>query len=383
MTPEELLARIVQWEDLHTEFKRGGLPRPDELAKDIVCLANSDGGQLIFGVSEERSVGGVEDVGKLIDLVEVVASERCRPPVTVIPEVLDSEGHDVVVINVVKGDQRPYSTLQGLYYVRSGRRCRQATRGELLGLFQATESLFYDEQPVRRASLSDIDDDEIINYLERDGREDLLSDMAALLRNWRLSDGTYPTVAGLVLFGRDPQRLLPSAGVVVAAFGGIDTSEDPVDLSDLHGGLFDVLQDVERFLNIHVASPHLVVGFEDERQEAIPKAALREAVVNALVHRDYIIPGPIRIFALVDRVEVHTPGRPPNSVDAEAMRAGVHVTRNPHIYSRVADTGLVTQAGTGVRRIIRLIREATGKDIEIVTSDSEVVFILPKAGQDG
>ena len=107
-------------------------------------------------------------------------------------------------------------------------------------------------------------------------------------------------------------------------------------------------------------------------------AALREAVVNALVHRDYTIPGPTRIFVLSDRVEVHSPGRPPNSVDADAMRAGVHVTRNPHIYSRMAEAQLATRAGTGIRRIARLLREAYGAELGIVISDAEVVLLLPR-----
>ncbi|MGH3687491.1 MAG: ATP-binding protein [Pseudonocardiaceae bacterium] len=67
-------------------------------------------------------------------------------------------------------------------------------------------------------------------------------------------------------------------------------------------------------------------------------------MVNALVHRDYTIAGPTRVFVLADRVEVRSPGRPPNSVDAEAMRVGVHVTRNPHIYSRVVAAELATHA---------------------------------------
>lgn len=112
----------------------------------------------------------------------------------------------------------------------------------------------------------------------------------------------------------------------------------------------------------------------------MPAAALREAVVNALVHRDYTIPGPVRIFVLDDRVEVHSPGRPPNSVDGEAMRAGVHVPRNPHIYSRIAAGQLATRASTGIRRIARLLRESNGGGPGITISDAEVVLTLPRGG---
>lgn len=103
--------------------------------------------------------------------------------------------------------------------------------------------------------------------------------------------------------------------------------------------------------------------------------------MNALVHRDYTIPGPVRIFVLADRVEVRSPGRPPNSVDADAMRAGVHIPRNPHIYSRTAVAQLATRAGTGMLRIARLLRENSGQSFDIRISDAEVALILPRRAE--
>ena len=103
--------------------------------------------------------------------------------------------------------------------------------------------------------------------------------------------------------------------------------------------------------------------------------------MNALVHRDYTIPGPVRIFVLDDRVEVRSPGRPPNSVDADAMRAGVHVPRNPHIYSRVAAAQLATRAGTGIARISRLLREHSGRRLGIEISEAQVILTLPRPTQ--
>jgi predicted HTH transcriptional regulator len=101
-------------------------------------------------------------------------------------------------------------------------------------------------------------------------------------------------------------------------------------------------------------------------------------IVNAVAHRDYTVRGPVRLFISDDRVEIHTPGKLPNSVTEESMRAGIHVVRNPHIYSRLSDAGLVTRAGTGVRRIIRLVKETTGKDVGIQARDFEVLMTLPR-----
>jgi ATP-dependent DNA helicase RecG len=170
--------------------------------------------------------------------------------------------------------------------------------------------------------------------------------------NWGLLSGGHPTIAGIVLFGREPQRHLPFAQIIA-----------------------------ERFLDLYLRVPHVIRGFEPEPRPELPKEALREAIVNAVAHRDYTVRGPVRLFIFDDRVEVHTPGRPPNTVDEEAMRAGVHVVRNPRIYARLSDAGLVTRAGTGVRRIIRLVREATGKDIGIAIRAFEVLLTIPRKAQ--
>ncbi len=377
MTPEELREQILRWEDPHTDFKELVTDNA-ELAKDLVCFANSDGGRIIVGVAKDRTVVGVADTDRLLLSVDDVAFNRCLPPVTVVPEIVDLDGRDVVVLNVAKGDQRPYATREGRYYTRSGTRCRTASREELLRLFQATQSLFYDEQPLARLNLADLDLDAVSRYLQNTEWTDPDEDIVRLLRAWRMYDGACPTVGGLVVFGQRPQSHLESSRVVIGALSSDDIGGDFLDRKDVTGGLFNIIEHIEAFLRLHLRTGHEIVGFEPEKREEIPTAALREAVVNALVHRDYTIASPVRIFVLSDRVEVHSPGRPPNSVDIEAMRAGVHVTRNPHIYSRMTEAQLATRAGTGIRRIARLLREAHGTQLGIAISDIEVVLSLPR-----
>jgi ATP-dependent DNA helicase RecG len=153
---------------------------------------------------------------------------------------------------------------------------------------------------------------------------------------------------------------------------------EPPDRKDLTGRLLDMIDQAARFLDLHLRMPHVIHGFEPEPRPELPKEALREAIVNAVAHRDYTVHGPVRLFIFNDRIEVHTPGRPPNTVDEEAMRAGVHVVRNPRIYTRLSDAGLGIRAGTGVRRIIRLVREATGKDIGLTIRAFEVLLTIPR-----
>lgn len=377
MTPDELRVRVARWEDVHTDFKVSvGSTR--ELAKDLVCLANSDGGQLIIGVADDRTVVGVEDIDQMLLQVDDVAYRGCSPPITVVPETVALNGVQVVVLNVPKGDQRPYATSSGQYFVRSGARCRAASREELLRLFQASTSIFFDEQPVRQLTLADLDFSLVDRYLIDTERDDLRDQPERVLSSWRLLDEATPTVAGAVLFGRRPQEALPAAGIILGAVEGTELGGDFIDRTDLVGDFQSVIDGIQAFFGLHLRARHEVRGFEPERDDEVPLTALREAAVNAIVHRDYTIPGPSRIFVFDDRVEVRSPGRPPNSVDESAMRAGAHVPRNPHLYARVADLRLATRAGSGVPRIARLLRQASDATLGIAISDAETVLTLPR-----
>ena len=374
----ELLVRIDNWENLHTEFKVWPV-RPDDLAAVLVAFANTDGGELILGVSEQREISGIEDSDRVFREVDNVAANNCEPPITVIQETVRSEdGKTAVVVRIPKGDMRPYRTNRGVFYVRTSSGRRQASREELLRLFQATESLYYDETPLPRLSIKDLDLAAFESYLTETGQAYLLEDIDRLLHNWYLLLNGHPTIAGVVLFGRKPQQHLPYAQINAARFPGTDSSFDPVDRKDLSGRLLEVIDQAERFLDLHLPVPHEIRGFEPEPRPELPKEVLREAIVNAVSHRDYTVHGPIRLFVFDDRIEIHTPGRPPNGVNAEAMRFGAHVVRNPWIYARLSDAGLVTRAGTGIRRIMRLVREATGREAEIEVRDFEVLLTLPR-----
>src|SRR6185295_8442208 len=282
----ELRERIARWENLHTEFKQR-LVHPDDLAASLVAFANTDGGQLILGVSESREIVGVEDPDRVTRDVDNAATNNCEPPITVIQETLQPEaGGTVVVVNVPKGDMRPYRTNRGVFYVRTTSGRRQASREELLRLFQATESLFYDETPLLRLSLDDIDLSYFEYFLRETGQSSLIEngDRERLLANWSLVVNEHPTVAGILLFGRDPQRHLPYAQINAARFPGTDSSFDPLDRKDLTGRLLEVIDQAERFLYLHLPVPHEIRGFEPEPKPELPKEALREAIVNAGAH---------------------------------------------------------------------------------------------------
>ncbi len=383
----ELKIRLERGENLNTEFKQWPL-HPDDLAAAIVAFANTDGGQILIGVDDQGQVVGIaqNERDRIVQTIDNVAYNNIEPPVTVIVETItDEQGRIILALNVPKGDERPYHTNRGVYFVRTSSGKRQAARQELLRMFQAVESLYYDETPLVRTSLADI---------EAQAREDLLETAGArgfnvstvepnqVLANWALlAEHNYEfklTVAGALFLARHPQHWLPTAYVSAARIPGTGISTPPSDHKRIEGRLLTVIEDTIRFLYIHLPLPHEIRGYEPEYSPELPTEVLREALVNALAHRDYTISGPTRVLIFDDRIEFHAPGLLPNSVKIEKLPFGVHFPRNPTIYATLLRQGLVTDVGSGIPRIIHLTQQTVGRAPDLFIQGNEFVLSLPR-----
>jgi ATP-dependent DNA helicase RecG len=379
MDQAEFKRRIEKGEDLHTELK-AAIPDQTSLSKAIVAFANSDGGQIFIGIGDRGEVHGVPDMNQASRLVDDVAFQRCEPPITVVQETVESGGRRVLVVSVPRGPQRPYRTGGGQYYVRSANRSRQASREEILRLFQSAESFYFDESAVFRASLKDLNLDDFAVFLETHfDIKPSLDEMEGYLRNLRLAQDDRPTVTGLLFFGRRPQDFLPSAKLIAAYIPATDIASPPADKKEIAGKIPELLEDASRFLRLYLKEEHRINGLESEIQRELPDASWREALVNGVAHRDYTISAPIRLLIFKDRVELRTPGGLPNTVTIDRIRVGgAHVLRNPTIYNLLARMGLVTDLGSGVRRIIRTVKDHLGKDVVLEDTGGEFVVTIPR-----
>jgi len=375
MAPDDLKRRIAGGENLSTEFKAAAI-HPDDLAAGLVAFANTDGGVILFGVGDHGEILGIADIDGLARQIDNVSRGNCLPPVTVVPRRVDVEGKSLLMVQVPRGEERPYATNRGVYYVRTFSGRRQAAREELLRLFQASQSLLHDEQVVQGATLLDLDHSYFEHFLlQAYGKrlEDFHVTREQLLQNLRLAKDGRPTVAGLLLFGRDVEKFLPHAQINAAQFSGVELADAPTDRKDLTGKLVDQLEGAMRFLKAFLRVQHKIEGLNPERNPEIPEEAVREALVNAVAHRDYTIRGPVRLLVFRDRLEIHSPGKPPNTIDVEAMKLGTHLPRNPILLSHLAKMGFVTSLGSGVPRILKLVPGA-----EIAIRGIEVVVTLPR-----
>lgn len=382
MNELDIQQKILEGETLHTEFKER-LPENETLAKCLVCFANTDGGNVIIGVDDSGEIIGVENYDEILRKIDDVAFNRCEPPISILPETVNMDNKPILVITIPKGEQRPYRTKKGIYYIRSGNRCRQASWQEVRRLYQTSESIFYDETPISTASLSNLDIDYFKLFLEKYlhivPRNELIENYLENLKI--ITRKKNPTLAGLLFFGEDPQRFIPFAKIIAAYIPGQDISIPPVDKKDLDGKIPDLIEDSARFLRLYIKESHRIKDFEPELYPEIPETVLREGIVNAIAHRDYTIAASIRLFIFKDRIEIRTPGTLPNTVTIESMRtAGSHVPRNPTLYNLLYKIGMVTDTGSGVFRMIKTMKEAVNRDIGLQLTETEFIVTIPLSG---
>lgn len=379
----ELQERILKGENLHTEFKEI-LPDNETLARSIVCFANTNGGQLIIGIRDSGDILGVEHCDEAERKVDDVAFNRCEPPISILQETVDLDDEIILIINIPKGEQRPYRTRSGLYYVRSGNRCRQASWDEVRRLYQTSESIYYDESPVSKASVGDLDIDHFKDFLEKYmglSPEDSL--IKSYLKNLKIVSDKNPTLTGVLFFGKKPQVFIPFAKIIAAYIPGKDISIPPSDKKDLEGRVPDILDSSLKFLKLYLREEHKIESFESELYPEIPEEVLREGIVNAVAHRDYTIKAAIRLFIFEDRIEIRTPGKLPNTVTIESMKiGGCHVLRNPTLYNLLYKIGMVTDTGSGVYRMLKTMKEKLDKEIKLDAKETEFILSIPRMQRD-
>lgn len=404
MRREDVLDLIRNGEDSGLELKRDDVT-PQDLAKEIVSFLNLDGGTILLGVEDDRTVSGT-----LRDRPEEWVAEVCRrkiePPV--IPFLSWSKdvepGKDVLAVRVPAGPDKPYARLHNdrrTYYVRVGSTCREASREELERMFQASGQLQYGLKPVPGASLADFDLRRLRDYLERvtgadapaegdlDGWQHLLTSLDLMVE---AADRTVPTIDGILLFGRSPKRFLPQSGIRALSYPG--TSPDYATRADrdLKGPLVPLLTLdgevvesglVEQALDFVNRQTEPAADLEEGRRidrPAYPEAVLREAIVNALVHRDYSIAGSdVTLAVFADRLEIQSPGRLPNTVTVDGMKAGLRYARNQNLVNIMRDYRYVDFRGMGVReKIIPGMREHNGTEPDLIAEEHRFVVRLWK-----
>jgi ATP-dependent DNA helicase RecG len=381
----EVLDRIAAGEDERTEFKLL-LDNKEKIATEIVAFANARGGWMLFGVDDTGSVQGIADPAALERDLTNLCRQNCIPALQPTIEIIEVEGQPLVLMKIV-GLDKPYKSNRGIYYLRVGTTKREATQAELARIFQLRGKVHYDETPVVGTTLDDLNLIVFSRYY-RDQFEEPLDEadisLPALLRNMRLaielSGRLHLTLAGLLLFGEDPQAHLLYTRLSAVRFDGVEMGERMLDRRELRGTLPEIIDGAEAFLRNNVRIAAEITGFRRQDRPQYSHFALREAVVNAVAHRDYSISGSqIRLFIFDNWVEVYSPGRLPNIVTLENVRYGAHYERNSRLCTVLTHLGFMSDIGTGIPRMIRLTKQLSGREPEFELRGEEFIVRIPSA----
>jgi ATP-dependent DNA helicase RecG len=356
----ELLEIAGRGEDSRHQFK-ADVTNAASLGSEFVAFSNSGGGQVFIGVNDDGDIAPLDAaaVHRLNQLIGNAATEHVRPAINPATENVSVAGGVVIVATIADGMAKPYMDNTGVIWVKSGSDKRRVTaREEMQRMFQAAQLVHADETPVQGTSIADIDLDYFRRFYssryEQDLDEQELS-LAQVLTNMRLLSNGVLTVTGALLFAREPQNFLPVCQIKAVCYPGDDihatTYLDSVDiLGKLQAQFDDALGFVVR--NLHRDQGGQGVNTTGELE--IPRIVLEELLVNALIHRDYFVSAPVRIFVFDDRVEIISPGHLPNNLTVANIRAGNSNMRNP-ILSSFA-TKLLPYRGLG-NGILRALRE--------------------------
>ena len=403
---EEIAIQLRLGEDSHWEFKRiefSGVrpqsPSRDDLADEIAAFANANGGVLLCSVTDAGEVRDMsrEQIVALDSLLVEASSDSIKPAVRIRTRHRQlADGKKLLLVDIPEGDAQHDSP--GGSYIRVGGSKRKMTSDERLRLAQRRgqgRSRSFDQRTVPNTGFKTLDDALWKPLLSAEGAAEPESALGKLgLLAPDEAGVARATVAGVLLCTREPERRLPNACIMATRYRGTDRASGQLDAQVIAGPLNRQIADAAAF----AARNMRMAARKDPARVDLPQysdKALFEALVNAVVHRDYSMSGSrIRLSMFEDRLEIQSPGSLPNNLTLESMGTR-QATRNEALTSvlgRMPVGGVLgsrdrryfmERRGDGVPIIRRETRELCGREPDYrLIDDSEVHLTIPAAAQE-
>ena len=391
----ELLRLIRGGEDTYLELKVK-LSNTEKIAQEIVALANTGGGVMVFGVNDQLRIEGVDDPERVQeDLVRICREEVQPVLVPFIDRIALDNGRRIVALDI-EAKRPPYRTRDGRFYLRIGAEKREASREEISSLLDESRPLRYEDVPALGATMADMDEAHLWSYLREfeGGAFEEASVVGyptaeVLERDLLLAtnDGheIVPTVAGLLLFGHDERvaELLPRASVTATRFSGDSLQSPIIEREKFAGNLLSTYEGLTRFIRrysdlLEVRPKSLAPGAEDSpvpARASYHRGVVAEAITNMLSHRDLALRDlPSRLHIFDHSMELVNSRRSVgfSPVAQKAIRYGMPERLNPRL------AAVLTSAAYGLKLPLQglpaLLREArrySGRKAEIVSFNDE------------
>jgi len=367
MKKKQLSNLVALGEGFTTEFKRAGT---SNLGREICAFANATGGVILIGVTDGGEVIGVNDHNRLKSEVQTIA-RSADPPISVD---IDSVG-EVVCVTVPDQHSKPYS-FGGKFFMREGASSQQMSREEIREFFFKEGLIHFDETPcIRFSLLGDLTGDVWERFRKR---AKIPAHMEALpaLENLHLVKDGQMSHAGAWLLAKDIRKFTVSADVACALFLGTDKVRI-LDRRGFDSDVYSMIDEVVVYILSKINVEYIIKHVKREERPELPEEALREAVVNAIAHRDYRSTANVQVYIFKDRIEIVSPGGLPAGMTVADL--GVKsIPRNPLLFGMLHRMEAVEHIGSGIKRIRDLCREYGVADPLIEVSEHWFTVSFPR-----
>jgi ATP-dependent DNA helicase RecG len=378
----------LESESATLEFK-AEVPRYDQIVKTVIAFCNLFGGRLILGVADDRRIVGIPEnnVEELSQAIHHSIFQSSSP--TILPTIYTQRTADklLLIIEVTAGMNKPYFKLsEGLSkgtYIRVGASTVRAGPEIIDELKWKNRGKSFDQTPLYTAQVSDLDREKIKDFLKSKAVHHSGTISNAVLESYDLvvseHGKMYPTVGGMLLFAANPQKYLSEAFIIASEFGSEDFSKT-IATRDCNGTVMEQIDQAISFVSTRLNVTYETRKTKRSERLEVPLSALREIIVNAVLHRSYNVSGPVKVAIYPNRIEVFSPGGFPGPLSVSQIGAGITYIRNIVLAKVLREAGYVEKLGSGFKILFEACAAARLKQPIVFEGDNFVkctVWRLP------
>lgn len=345
MDKKELEFLLKEGEGYNLEFKEA----LSGLDKEICALANAAGGKVLLGVTDKGEIKGINITNSLKSQVVDIA-RNFDPKLVILVEAVG----EVLVVHVPEGKNKPYSAA-GKFFLRYGPNSQQLGRDEIRDLFNKEGVIKFDTKPNAKFQVEkDVNQKVYENFIRLTQISPIIPQKKILQNLSLLEDGQMKN-AGVLLFCKKITNFFPNATISCILFQGDDKFKI-IDQQEFDGDLHSNYQNAFAYLKSKLNTEYIIKGGPREEKLELPEEALREAILNAIAHRDYFSPANIMVNIFKNKVEITNPGGLIGNITVEDLFEK-SIPRNFLLFGLMQRMELVEKAGSGLVRIRRAMKE--------------------------
>jgi len=360
ITSDDIKLLVASGEGYNAEFKVSVPSKVKEITEEVCAFANAAGGIVLIGVNDQNQIVGVTVDNAKRSAIQNSLGE-ITPPLGCTLNFVEVEGKNIGVIEVSSGANKPY-VLSGAIYVRQGPNTQKLTTAEQMrDFFQQADKIYFDEVSCPEFKSESMVDSDFLQLFKTEAKISVIVPNEQIFSNLKLQDDMSQFKNGAVLFfGKEPEAIIDTAVIRCVAYQGTD-KRFIADDKPFGGNLHAQFRQSMDWLRSKLSIAYDIEGQGSAPRKEIweiPETVFKEAIINALVHRDYYDKGGVCLVELFDdRVEISNPGGLVSAIPIAEFGKRSH-SRNPLIFGLFARMHLVEQVGSGVARMKQLMADA-------------------------